>query len=152
MPHAYIDLPGHGTTLQISISSVFTTINGATDISWDGFKVSERNPTSLTDTHVRKKPGLPNFGSIKCKVWLDPNDTTHILLRDRVTNVTPTTALDSFKLIYADGSTSPAQAVFTGFVADFSQSGITPETGTLEASLEIAIDSVTAFTAGNPIT
>jgi hypothetical protein len=150
MTHVYNDLPGAGTTIAISIASTMTIIPGASEIDWSGFKQSTRNPTALNSGHVRKKPGLPDFGQVKFKVWLDPNNTTHIALRDRVTNGTPTTALDSWQIVYADGSTSPAQANFLGFISEFAQSGIEPETGTLIAEVTVEVDSVTSFVAGNP--
>ena len=152
MPHTYNDIPGAGTTIAISISSTMTVIPGASEISWDGFKQSVRNPTALTSGRVRKKPGLPDFGQVKFKCYFDPNNTVHIALRDRVTNGTPTTALDTFQIVYPDGSTSPANANFTGFVAEFNQSGIEPETGTLIFDATIEVDGITSFTAGNPAT
>lgn len=142
------DLPGYGTKLQITISSTLTDIPQTFEISWDGFSVAERNPTALASGHVRKKPGLPNYGEVKFKVWYDPNDATHILIRDRVK--TPSQTLDTFKLIYNDGDTTPANAIFTGFIKDFNQSGVEPESGTLEFEATIAVDGVTSFTAGVP--
>jgi hypothetical protein len=152
MAHTYTDLPGAGTTLQIKISSTFTTIPGCTDLSWDGFKRGERNATYLTSAAVVRKPGMPDYGSFKCKCFYDPNDTTHIAIVAKLLQsaATQSAALDDFKLIYADGFSTPANVTFSGFVSDFSQATGDPETGTLTADLTVTISSVAAFTAGAP--
>lgn len=152
MSHVYNDIPGAGSTIAILLTSTMTVIPGAYEISWDGFKQNTRNPTGLTDGRVRKKPGLPDFGTVKFKCYFDPNNTVHQSLRDRVKNGTPTAALDSWQIIYADGSTSPANANISGFLSEFNQSGFEPVTGTLIFDGTVEVDNVTSFVAGNPAT
>lgn len=142
------DNPAAGMKAQIKISSTFTDIPKTSEIEFGGFGVAERNPTALADGRVRKKPGLPNYGELKFKVFYDPNDSTHQLLRDRVK--TPTQTLDEFKIVYADGNTTPAFAHVKGFVKAFDFKSGDPEKGTNEVDVTVAIDDVTAFTAGTP--
>ena len=152
MSHTYNDIPGAGSTIALSISGTMTPIPGAFEIDWSGFKQATRNPTGLTSGHVRKKPGLPDFGTVKFKVYLDPNNVVHQAIRDRITNGTPQTALDNWQIVYADGSTSPAQANFAGFLSEFAESGVEPVTGTLSGECTVEVDSITSFVAGNPTT
>lgn len=140
------DLPAAGMNVQVKISSTFTTIPNASEIDFSGFSVAERNPTTLASGRVRKKPGLPNYGEIKFKIFFDPNDTTHQLLRDRVK--TPSQTLDDFKIIYADGMAVPANAIVKGFVKDFDFKSGDPEKGTNEVDVTVAVDDITSFTAG----
>ncbi len=152
MAHTYRDLPAAGTTLQLEIGYSFVDVPGCTDISIDGFKRGVRTPTLLTSPAVVKKPGMPNFGTLKCKVFYDPNDTTH---QDMISRLTETAAvasanLDSWKIIYPDGFATPANWEFDGFISDFSLSATDPETGTITADMSVEVTDITAFNAGAP--
>lgn len=150
MPHTYRDMPSAGTTLEVEIGYAFTVIPGATDINWDGFKRSVRNPTHLLSPAVVKKPGMPDFGQIKSKVFYDPNNVVHQFLRDRLlqTAEDASAQLDSFRLTYSDGFVTSAFAEVEGFVSDFSHAMTDPETGTATADLTIEVSSITSFTDG----
>jgi hypothetical protein len=152
MAHIYRDLPAAGTRLQLETGYAFADVPGVTDISIDGFKRGVRSPTLLTSPAVVKKPGMPNFGTLKCKVFYDPNDATH---QDMITRLTESAAvasanLDSWKIIYPDGFTTPANWEFQGFVSDFSLSATDPETGSLTADMSVEISDITGFVAGLP--
>lgn len=151
MPHTYTDIPGAGTTLQLQIASVYTDVPGATDISWDGLKRSVRNPTSLTSPAVVKKPGMPDFGQIKLKVYFDPNNTVHTTLRTRLLTAAAAATVDNWKLIYADGLSTPADAEFTGFISEFGHASGDAETGTMTADMTVEVNTVTAFNLGSPL-
>jgi hypothetical protein len=129
----------------------WTPLPGATDISWDGFKRGVRNPTSLQSLVVQKKPGMPDLGQLKCKVFYNPNNTVHQVI---VENLLESAAVasaetDQFMLTYADGYSSPANVQFDGFISEFSQSATDPETGTLTADLTIELYAVTAIVSGS---
>jgi len=152
MAHTYRDLPAAGTTLQLEVGYAFEDVPGCTDISIDGFKRGVRTPTLLTSPAVVKKPGMPNFGTLKCKVFYDPNDTIH---QELVSDLTETAAeasanLKNWKIIWADGFDVPANWEFTGFISDFSASATDPETGTVTADTSIEVTDITAFNAGTP--
>ncbi len=152
MAHTYRDLPSAGTILQLMFGYAFTDVPGVTDISIEGFKRGVRSPTLLTSPAVVKKPGMPDFGQLKCKVYYDPNDLTHQHIRSQLleTAAAASANLDDWKMIYADGFATPANVEFTGFVSDFSTSATDPETGTVTADMTIEITVVTAFNAGTP--
>lgn len=152
MAHEYRDMPASGTLLEIMIGYAYAEIPGATDITWDGYSRAVRNPTHLQSPAVVKKPGLANYGQIKATVWFDPNDATHQALRDRMTLTAPeySAALDQFRITYADGFPTPANAEVEGFVSDFSQSMTDPETGTASCSLTIEVTEIVDFTDGSP--
>ncbi len=152
MAHTYRDLPAAGTTLYLEIGYAYTEIPGATDISWEGFKRGVRTPTPLSALAVVKKPGMSDFGQVKCKVYFDPNETTHQDIRDRLLDSAATASanLDNWKLEYADGFATPAHATFTGFVSEFSHSATDPETGTMTADLTIEVSGQPTFVDGAP--
>lgn len=152
MAHTYRDLPAAGTILELEIGYAFVPIPGATDISLEGFKRGVRTPTLLTSPAVVKKPGMPDFGQIKCKVYYDPNDTTHKEIRGRLVEsaAAASAALDNWKLIYADGYATSANIEFTGFVSEFSQSFTDPETGTVTADMTVEVTEITDFNDGSP--
>lgn len=152
MAHTYRDLPAAGTRLQLMVGYAFTDVPGATDITFDGFKRGVRTPTLLASTAVVKKPGMTNFGTLKCKVFYDPNDATH---QDMVSLLTESAALasanlSSWKIIFADGYATPANWTFIGFISDFSMSATDPETGTVTADMSVEVTTISAFTAGLP--
>lgn len=148
---SYQDIPASGTTLQIKIDAAYADIPGATDLSWDGFKRSVRNPTHLTSRSVAKRPGLVDFGQLKCKVWYDPNNDEHIALRDRLleTAADAYSDLDDFKIVFADGMANSANAEFEGFVSEFSIGASDPETGTVSADLTIEVTDLVGFVPGS---
>jgi hypothetical protein len=152
MAHSYRDLPSAGTKLQLEVGYALADVPGVTDISIDGFKRGVRTPTLLTSPAVVKKPGMLNFGTLKSKVFYDPNDITH---QDMITRLTESAAvasanLDNWKIIFADGFATPANWEFTGFISDFSMSATDPETGSVTADMSVEITDVTAFNAGTP--
>jgi hypothetical protein len=152
MAHSYRDLPSAGSALELETGYAFSPIPGLTDISHEDFKRNIRTPTLLTSPAVVKKPGMPDFGTVKAKCFFDPNDTTHKHLRSQMLldAATASANLDNWKFVYADGYATPANFEFTGFVSNFSESASDPETGTLTADLEVTITEITAFNDGSP--
>jgi hypothetical protein len=152
MAHTYRDLPSAGTSLEIEIGYSLTPIPGVTDLNHEGFKRGVRSPTLLTSPAVVKKPGMPDFGQVKCKVYYDPNDSVHQHLRSQLllTAAAASAALDSWKFIYADGYATPANFEFTGFISEFSEAAADPETGTLTSDCTVEITAITAFNNGSP--
>lgn len=152
MPHVYKDLPGAGSVLSIEIGSTMTEILGVSEINHDGFKRGMRTPTPLSALAAVKKPGMPDFGQLKCKWFYDPNEATHQDIRDSLLESAAEASanLRSFKLEYPDGFTTPAHVLFDGFVSDLSMASGDAETGTWTADLTIEV--VTAeFVAGSPL-
>lgn len=145
---AYDNIPSAGETIAVTISATPTTIPGVTKLSWDGFSRAERNPKPLSSTHVKKKRGLPNFGELKVEGEYDPNEATHIYLRDAVVTQAIEAALDTFTVTKPDPLTTHAKVVATGFVKEFNVDSGEAEAGIQTFSCTIAVDSAT-FTAGS---
>lgn len=152
MAHTYRDTPSASSKIEFKVSGTFSEVLGASDISWDGFKRATRSPNYLSRLSMPKRPGQPDFGSIKCKVFFDPNDTVHQAIRDRLleTAAYANANMDTVKITYADGYATPATAECVGFVADFSQESGETESGSWTANFEFPVDSVTSFVAGSP--
>lgn len=153
MAHSYRDIPAAGTALYIEVGYAFSLIPGCTDIGWDGIERGVREATPLSAAAVQKKPGMMNWGQITATCYFDPNDTTHKLVRDRLTlsAAEQGAALDTFKFEFGgDGFDTAAFAEVTGFVSGFSMSASDPETGTFEAELTIEVTGEPTFTDGDP--
>jgi hypothetical protein len=140
-------VPGKGTKLQIKISSTFTDIGNRTVIEKDDIDVEMRDVTDLDSTAKAYRPGLPDWGTLTLTIFFDPDDTTHILLRDRAR--TPTQTIDEWKLIYNTGDTTPPNDDVKGYVKSFSETGMEPN-GTLTAKLVIQLTDQYTPTAGTP--
>lgn len=141
------DLPAKGTLLQLKIAGTFTTIGQRVSLDGPDAQLGIRNPTHLDSSYVAKRPTLPDLGKMSGKLLFDPNDTVHPVMRAKV--FSPPAAPDDFKLIFADGFTTPASEVFKGYVTKFTPTGIEVEAN-LEADFEIEITDSYTFTAGTP--
>jgi hypothetical protein len=152
MAHTYRDTPSASSKIEFKIGGTYMEILGASDISWDGMKRATRSPNYLSRLSMPKRPGQPDFGSIKCKVLFDPNDAVHQAIRDRLlqTAAYANANMDTVRITYADGYATPAKAEAIGFVADFSQESGETETGSWSANFEFPVDSIIAFTPGSP--
>lgn len=150
MAHTYTDIPAAGSDLRVYLNSAYVSIPGVHEISFDGFKLGVRNPNRTAENYVRKRKGRIDYGQMKFKVWYDPNDATHQALVQLIAGSTAYDDNDQWKLIYADGFNTPANVTFTGFLSEFTESGIDADNGTVVREGTIEIDSITAFTAGSP--
>lgn len=152
MAHAFRDTPSASSKIEFKVLGAYKEILGASDISWDGLKRAVRSPNYLSLPAMPKRPGQPDYGSIKCKVFFDPNDTVHQAIRDRLlqTAAYANAHMDNVRITYADGFTTPATAEVIGFVADFSQESGETETGSWVANFEFPVDSIIGFVAGSP--
>ncbi len=152
MAHVYRDTPSASSKIEFLVDGTFEEILGASDISWDGLKRAIRSPNYLSRLTMPQKPGQPTLGSVKCKVFFDPNDTVHKLIRDRLfqTAAYANAHMDQVKITYADGFTVPATATVEGFVSDFSQESGETETGSWTANFEFPVDSLVEFVDGSP--
>lgn len=152
----YIDLPSAGTKLSMWLAGPYgddeyTAIPGATDISWEGFKRGVRNPTHLLSLYVQKKPGMTDLGQVKCKVFYDPNNASHMVIVNKLfeTAANASAEIDKFKIEWADGYAVPAALELNGFIAEFSVSATDPETGTVTADMTIEIYNLLSQTEGS---
>jgi hypothetical protein len=148
---AITTLPGKGTLLQIKVSSTYHTIGQRVSIDGPDPELKMRDTTHLDSTMVTSRPAIPDPGTISGTLLFDPNDTTtnatHASLRAKV--YTPPSTPDEFKLVYADGKTTPANDVFLGFITKFKVGGIEVE-GSIQAEWEIRITDTFTPSAGAP--
>lgn len=148
----YNDLPSSGTELWVGLSGGgYSKVPGVSEITWDGFSRAVRKPTTLDSDHVIKRPALADYGQLKCKYYYDPNNDTHIALRNRLTETAATAYSDGdkFKIVYPDGNVSAAHAEVAGFVSEFTNGATDPETGTVEGNLTIEVMDIIGFTTGS---
>jgi hypothetical protein len=153
---AYYDLPAAGTKLAMKVAGPYaeaslTDVPGATDISWDGFKRGVRNPTNLQSLAVQKKPGMPDLGQIKCKVFYNPNNVVHQVIVNKLLESagSASSEIDEFALTFADGYSVPANVHFNGFISEFAVSATDPETGSLTADMTIELYALIGMTYGS---
>ncbi len=152
MAHDYRDTPSASSSIEIKIGGTFEEILGASDISWDGYKRAIRSPNYLSRTTMPQKPGQPTLGSVKSKIFYDPNDAVHKYIRDKLlqTAAYANANMDQIKINYADGFTTPASATVEGFIGDFSQESGETETGSWTANFEFPVDALIEFVDGSP--
>lgn len=145
MPHTLTDVASQGTVLKINLAGTFTLVGNSVQLDGPDPTLAIRPVTTLASTSIQKKPGIPDLGKFSGKLLFDPNDTTHITMRARVTS--PPTTLDEFQLIYPDGNTTAAQDQFKGILTKFKTTGIEVG-GTLQAEFEIDLTDSLVSTPG----
>ena len=140
-------LPGKGTTLSIYISSAssYQPIASRVKITGPKPKLGIRKVTTLDSTYEDKRPSIPDLGQVNFSLFYDPNDATHILVRDKL--YTPPSTPNMFKLALVDGMTTPANEVFEGFITEWERNGMEVE-GTLGADVVIELTDSNARNAG----
>jgi hypothetical protein len=144
--HVTTYMPSEGMQLQISISSVLTTIGECTKIKPPGGKVTPVPTTVLASTSKTFRPGkIPELGEITASVFHDNNDPVHQLLQSRITAPGP---VDSWKIIFVDGSaTTPSNSTFQGFVTGYEFDDSEDESN-VAATLTVQITGNVTNTAG----
>jgi hypothetical protein len=110
--------------------------------------VGEVKKTNLASTVQEWRPGkIPDNGTIKFTVQYDPNDTTHQALY----TVLYAGTTKNWKLIYADGLTTPAFETFAGFLTAFEKGDQDAETeANVQADITLRITGAVTRTAGTP--
>lgn len=145
---------GEGTLLQISISSSFVTVAQRTTIGGPKATVASIPTTNLDSTSKTYRPSRqPDSGELDLHVFVDPNDTnSHQTLMSRVVpqgSITTAPPVDSWKLIFNDGNTTPANATFSGFLTAFELDGMEEEQN-LGANITIKLTGPIAWNPGTP--
>lgn len=113
-------IESQGVTVAISYGTsptVFSTIANVIDFSGPGGQASVIDITNLASTAREKRMGLPDEGQLTLNLNLDPDDATHILLRDARKNRQKC----EFKITLTDST--PTTLSFAGYVLGFVVSG-----------------------------
>ena len=137
----YQDIPSAGTSLSMDSGYGAAEIPGCTDITWDGYGRAVRSPTHLKSPAVVKRPGMPNFGQIKAKVFYDPQDATHQAIQAAIELTAAEASLleYQFTIDWADGY---ASVTVIGFISGFAPSATDAETGTVTCDLTIEVSEL----------
>lgn len=131
-----------GTVLQISISSVFTTVAFVKKIDFPDDETQFYDGTALDSTDV--EDGTPTNmsvpGSISADLFFDPLDTTHqLLITSRVAHT-----IESWKITNPNiGTSTKLTCTFSGAIKKFKPSAAVA--GGLEASLEVKLSAPCAY-------
>jgi hypothetical protein len=133
---------GLGTKLQVSISSVLTTIALRTKLSGPASKMGTVPTVNLDSVAATSRPTYPNMGDLTGTVWFDPKGTTGVLMAAKV-NVTPTpgAALDIWALVFSQGTIWG----FSGILKEWTPGGMDPD-GNLSADFSIEISGLITVT------
>ena len=144
-------LPGKGTLLQLLVSSIYYTIGQRVSIDGPEPELKMRDVTNLDSPMVCSRPAIPDPGKISGQCFFDPNDSTttvnHPLVRAKV--MTPPSTPDTFRLVYADGFTSPANDVFQGFLTKWKVGGMETQSS-VTTDWEIQITDSFVANLGSP--
>lgn len=138
-------VPALGTVLQLSIATVLTPIAQVVTVEGPEMSMGTVETTHLGSTAKTKRTTIFDGGKVSATVEYDPNGTTHTALEALIHTAKGTP--DSWKLVYADGKTTPANHAFSGYLTSFKPTGIEVE-GVLQAEIEIEISGAVTFTAG----
>ena len=131
-----------GTVLQISISSVFTTVAQVKKIDYPDDETQFFDGTGLDSTDV--EDGIPTGfsipGSVSADLFYDPLDAVHQkLISSRIAHT-----IESWKITNPNiGATTAHSCTFTGAIKKFKPSAAVG--GALEGSLEVKLQSVSAY-------
>lgn len=145
MAHATKTVLAKGTTLQLSIGGVFTTVAQMVDIDGPEMSVGTVSTVNLNSVAQTKRPTLPDGGTVSGTLQYDPEDPTHTALF----NLIWASDVESWKLNYPDGPQSTH--AFDGILTKLKPTGMENEE-LLEAEFEITVTGVVVMTAANPST
>ena len=132
-------IESQGVTISYSVGSpsTFAAVANVTSFSGPGGSASVIDVTNLSSLAKEKLMGLPDEGQFTLDINLDPDDASHVALRNARASRTRT----EFKLTLTDAT--PATATFYGYVLGFAVSGAVDQQ--VKASLTIEIDGTVAW-------
>lgn len=139
MPHTTAVVPGKGTLLQVSISSVFTTVAQRVSLDGPDRSVGTAETTTLDSTAKTFRATIVDNGTVGGKLYFDPQDATHLYLIGLV----DTPGMASWKLTVPDADATVF--AFSGILTKLKMTGMEVE-GNLEAEFEIKISGAVTHT------
>jgi hypothetical protein len=109
-----------GTTLYMSISSVYTAVPQVKSLSISGEKSETFDANTLDGTAFKTKAptGYVEPCSISADVFYDPQNAVHVAFIALVAAPVAT----NFKVTYADASPGPTSAIYSGVGFGFDKS------------------------------
>lgn len=133
-------IESQGVTLAISYGespTSFSTIANVIDFSGPGGQASVIDITNLASTAREKRMGLPDEGQVTFNVNLDPDASTHQLLRDARKN----RVKSEFRITLTDST--PTTMTFFGYVLGFVVSGGVDDV--VKSAITVEIDGPVAW-------
>lgn len=103
---------GHGTVLQLSISSVFTAITQRTQVKPPNFSHADIETTNLDSSWKSFVAGIKEAGEVSFSGHYSPAEVTHAALWTSYGSGTE----ESWKVILADSGT--AEFAFAGYIKE----------------------------------
>lgn len=132
-------IPGHGTLLKITISSVLTNVAQRVTIDGPEMSVGTAETTNLDSTWKTYRPTIPDGGTLSGTLQYDPNDASHEFLFTMISS--PPQAGVVMNLVFKDTTV----AAFTGILTKLKPTGMEVEEN-LEAEFEIKVSGPITIT------
>lgn len=141
-------IPAQGTKLNYNTGTptvpVWTTVTERVSIDPPDGKIEDKETSGLDSKAKEFLPGLPESGDLGMQVWYVPTDPTHQFLWGLF--IAPRALL--WQLVFADGTTTPSDFVFGGYLNGFKPGGIEPG-GYLTADIKIKVTGLPTFNPGS---
>jgi hypothetical protein len=134
-------IPGLGTLLKATITSVLTTVAQRVSIDGPEMSVGTAETTNLDSTWKTFRPTLPDGGTLSGTLQYDPKDASHAFLFTLISS--PSQTGNVMNLVFKDGTI----AAFTGILTKLKPTGMEVE-GNLEAEFEIKVTGAIVITPG----
>jgi len=131
--------PGKGTLLQLSISSVFTTISQRVQVLPPAMKNPRFDTTNLDNTWRSTRATIPDGGEVNMIIQYDASQVTHAALWTSFQAGTN----EAWKIILTD--TNTAEIAWSGHIEEFSFDAAEVE-NVLQANLKIAVNGAIVIT------
>ena len=141
-------VPGEGTLMQIESATpgTYTTIGQVLSITGPAPSVAAVETTNLASTrHTYRPSKIPESGEVTFQIQSDPNDATVIILQ----GLMDAPASKNWRIISADGLTTPSKDQFSGFLTAWNRSGQEVESNVI-VDATIKISGAITRTAGTP--
>lgn len=148
MPIIFDVTPGEGTQFQWKAGgAAFVALGKVEEIDGIESSVASIKKTHLGSTLHEKRPSrIGDPGKVSGKILFNPSDPNLAIIYSRLTSPGP---IDSFKVTFNDGDTTPANATFDGFFTKWKVTDIKVESNIL-ADFEIELTDFPVYTAGTP--
>jgi hypothetical protein len=131
----FFKIPTRGLLLEKLVDGSWITIAQRLRLEGPNAETDTYESTSIVSPRKRKAPALVDCGDVGGTLWYDPNTSTHIIFSTGLLSADT----GVWRLVYADGSVTPAQLVFSGFVSAFRPTGMEVKTY-LQAQFRITLD------------
>jgi hypothetical protein len=134
-------IPGLGTLLKVTITSVLTAVGQRVSIDGPEMSVGTAETTNLDSAWKTFRPTIPDGGTLSGTLQYDPKDTGHTFLFTLISS--PPQGGNAMTLDFEDGSI----AAFTGILTKLKPTGMEVE-GNVEAEFEIKVSGAITITPG----